>query len=284
MTRRKKIHNGKDDKDHLFKGSKVTEYDLFSKAVPHHDRFQRAIVSAVADKIDILKVHYSQGIAQCRNGTPPTFLIVPRENVEDMLYDYDRRINLLLEVAELGVGTGKTLGFLAEKKAHFESIHRLYAVDSSAEMVATTASRFSCRNVIPVHESFESFLAKKNDSLDICYSAYTIHNLRRELQVEAFRAISAAIKVGGYFIDGDLFAEYDSARQKRLFKWQIGMFKKHLPKQLRDEWIAHYTADSNCYLTLEETIRLLQAFGFSSEIIFRQKLEGIIVAKKIREV
>lgn len=280
IRRNKKL----DDKDHLFKGSKVTDYDLFSKAVPHHDRFQRTIVSAVAEKIDILRVHHRQGIAQYRNGIPPTFLIAPRESVEEMIFDFNRHIDLLLEVAELGVGTGKTLGFLAEKKAYFESIYRLYAVDSSAEMVATTASRFRCRNVIPVHESFESFLRKKQDSLDICYSAYTIHNLSRELQVEAFRAISNAIRIGGYFIDGDLFAEYDSERQKKLFKWQIGMFKKHLPKKLRDEWIAHYTADSNCYLTLDETIRLLQAFGFSSEIIFRQKLEGVIVAKKIREI
>ena len=273
------------DKDSLFKGEKASDYDYFKKAVPHHDRFQRAIADAVDERINFLHIYH-----QNRKLTDTVFIdpkeVPPSYDNEEMISNLDRIIGqkkkLSLQMAELGVGSGVTLGFVARKRRYLTGVDTLYAVDLSKAMIDITASRFSGRKLKLVTDDICSFLSTKTNKLHLCYSAYTIHNLSREQQVEIFHAISKSLVVGGYFVYGDLFAYENSIKQTKIFEWQLNMFKRHLPSQLSDEWTSHYTSDRNNYLTFENAALILQACGFATEPRYREKLEGIIVAKKIR--
>jgi hypothetical protein len=92
--------------------------------------------------------------------------------------------------------------------------------------------------------------------------------------------IFESLKSGGCFIDGDIFAYADSKIQRRVFEWQVSMYGKKVPSPHKEEWIAHIIADQKIYFILEQAVSLLEKIGFAVEVMFREKLEVVLLAKK----
>lgn len=236
-------------KDALFRGDRAKEYDKFELAVPHYRHFQATVGRLV----------------------------------EMVAQESTNKTRKRITIAECGVGTGNTLEAVTKTTHKLRKIKQLFAVDASPEMIEIAIRRVKNPKVIAVREDFLKFLIDRTRSdqhLDCIYSAYTIHNLRQEQQLSIFRGIFEKLNKGGYFIDADLLAHPNAQIQKSDFEWQLRMFKKHLHPKLAEEWIEHYREDAKRYFKLEELIDILREIGFQIDVVFREKLEAIIIAKK----
>lgn len=234
-------------KDGLFHGARAHEYDDFGKAIPHHDTFQREVAQVVRERV---------------HGT-----VVGGRGAM---------------VAELGVGTGITLSFVIEETRGLRGIQRLFAIDPSAEMVRMVGADFKSLKIETAVAGILDYLQIQppGRDFDIIYSAFTIHNMPQEEQMEIFSRIYRNLGSGGAFVDGDIFAYDDPAVQAQVFEWYLERFRSELPGPLRGEWIAHYHADAPNYFTLMQALSLLTRAGFEVSVRFREKLEAVILATK----
>lgn len=237
------------DKNTLFRGNRAKDYDKFELAIPHHRRFEATVGKVVA------------------MATQEQFCRTKRE----------------VQIAECGVGTGYTLNAVKKATRNLKGIERLFAVDNSQEMVEIVREQTKNPRIRIVREDFLNFLVDltmRGERIDCIYSAYTIHNIPPERQRSIFLAIFHKLEPGGFFIDADILAHSNHQIQKIEFEEQLRRFKKHLPPELAEEWIAHYQEDAKNYFKLDELIEILRKIGFFVDIVFREKLEAIIIAKK----
>lgn len=237
------------NKNALFSGDKAKEYDKFKLAIPHHRRFQATVGKVVA-----MVAH--DRFCRTRNG---------------------------MQIAECGVGTGCTLNAVKKATRNLKGIERLFAVDANQEMAEIVRGNTKNPKIRVVREDFLNFLvdmAMAGERIDGVYSAYTIHNIPPERQESIFLAIFHKLDLGGFFVDADILAHSNPQIQKIEFEEQLQRFKKHLPPKLAEEWIDHYQKDAQNYFKLDELIEILRKIGFVVDIVFREKLEAVILAKK----
>jgi len=233
-------------KDRVFQCKDPKDYEVFSLAIPHHDEFQRKTAEVVSQNIGKPDAGSGRECALC----------------------------------EIGPGTGVTLSFLLQQTNNLQGINYLDAVDNSSEMIRILKSNYADPRIRIIEADILDFLGSCTEYYDGIYSAYTIHNLEQEMQKEIFRGVFKSLKSGGCFVDGDIFAYADKEAQKRVFEWQIGMYEKHVPSPQKEEWIAHVLADSRIYFVLKEAVAILRRIGFEVEVVFREKLEAVILARK----
>ncbi len=234
------------DKDALFTGRLAKEYDLFPRAVPHHDEFQRTI----------------------------------GRFVNEVIVKPAKREGLGAIIAECGPGTGLTLSMVSAETNGFEGIDRVYAVDKSPAMIRLCSRRFSNPKIEFVTLDFIRFLDTLDARLDGVYSAYVLHNLAHKSQVAIFKAIHDRLRQGGHFVNGDMFAYSNPAMEKMQFEWRLERFRRELPPKLAAYWISHSHRDSTRYFTLEGLYPILADIGFETSLVYRNEMEGVIVAKK----
>jgi tRNA (cmo5U34)-methyltransferase len=234
------------DKDVVFKGEKAKEYSQFQKAVPHHKRFYMKVGQLVGDEV-------KDGLQKKKGG---------------------------VVVCDVGVGIGLSLSNVWNQPNIQDKISRLFAVDISAEMIEQAREQFDDPKIIFINQNILDFLDNPGIVFDGFYSACTIHNYSHNVQEEIYRRIFKSLRRDGFFVNGDLFSYTDPKIHKRIFEWYISMCNKHLTSPQREDWIEHYHADQKNYFTLEQGVYLLGEIGFKVKVMFREKLETVILAKK----
>jgi SAM-dependent methyltransferase len=243
----KMMKTSKTDKNNVFRQENAKKYHLTTLAITHHDSFQRKVAQVVLAEV-----------------------------VEPA-----RRMKKEANLCELGVGTGVSLSFLLQETSNLQGVNRLYAVDISPAMIEEAKKEIDQSKVDYINEDAVDFLPNIR-RLDGIYSVYTIHNLIQEKQKRIFEMIFDSLKKEGCFIYGDLLAYSDSKDQRKAFDWLISRFENTLPSPQREQWIRHIHEDQENYFTLEKVVSFLESIGFKVQVLFREKLEAILLAKKDR--
>jgi len=236
-----------------FAGTIGQEYELFARAVPHHDAFQRAIGEAV-------KRHFFSSQAAPVKGIEIGFgkghttheLLSAREDLN--LRAIDNEVLMLHDAKN-------NLGFWL-KSGRLSLIH--------ADALAYLQGLDSC-------------------SVDMVASAYTIHNLSREARETLLKEIYRVVRPGGVFVNGDKYAEAEGVHEESL-RWQLEKFDTVFGEggrpDLRDQWREHYLLDDTPTFRFPEAeaIQLLERVGFTPVAnSFRERMEAVLVATRAQK-
>jgi ubiquinone/menaquinone biosynthesis C-methylase UbiE len=127
----------------------------------------------------------------------------------------------------------------------------------------------------------------KKNSVDIITSGFVFHNMPRAWRAKMFKAIFAALKPGGVFINADKMAPDDEKKHRSDFIWQMKrIVQAHISAgrdDLAREWLLHYLRDNQpeYIFTEKEAREVLKKIGFAQVKIFgRSRMDAAVVAKK----
>ncbi|MEK9158146.1 MAG: class I SAM-dependent methyltransferase [Patescibacteria group bacterium] len=221
------------------------DYNLFKKAVPWHDDFQKKVG-------DFLSSYFSN-----REG----------------------RITLV----EAGTGTGLTTLVLLNslENTHIISVEN---EPKMLAVARGSLKDFKDRVDFVENDILSALKGMDSESVDGFASAYTIHNLPPDYRNELFVEISRVIKKDGIFVNADKYAREGDAHVADLSEQieDFNFFDGLGRSDLKEKWTKHYLEDDEIKITEKEQIEILNELGFTNiETIFRERLEAIIKAEKI---
>ena len=218
------------------------EYELLKLAIPHHDEFQ-AVVGDILSSIDTVNP----------------------------------------KIIEIGCGTGITTSII-DKAIDAD----ITSVDIEESMITRARSKEYRNNVNFTCSDIINFLKKQeDDSIDVVVSGYTLHNLEARLRQEVCREIYRVLKTKGLFINADKMALDNKLEYKKVFEEQIAaydIFRGIGHSDLADQWVKHYHVDNSEDIVLVEGDYkgCLSEISFGQvDTVYREKLECVVVAKKI---
>jgi tRNA (cmo5U34)-methyltransferase len=221
-----------------------SEYNLFEKAVPHHDEFQDKVGETIKDYAATLQSD-------------------------------------VISVVEGGCGTGLTtirvLG--ADKRIKVIGIDN---EEKTIIQAKTILGDFVDRVTLEQEDLLEALRKLPDKSVDIYTSVWVIHNLPPEYRAKLFPEIARVLKKGGLFINGDKYARDDESAYKQDFENQINAFDefdKIERPDLKKEWTEHYRQDEKIKISESEQIKILEGLGFKDvKVQYRKGMEAIISA------
>lgn len=153
------------------------------------------------------------------------------------------------EILDLGCGTGIELEeyFLLNPEAHITGI------DLSEGMLDALAAKFPDKKLNLVNGShFEvPFEEKKYDA---AVSVESLHHFTKEQKLSLYRKLCRALKVGGYFILTDYFAESEALE----VEYFANLAKLKQEQNIVDDEFYHY----DTLLTVEHEAEVLKEAGF----------------------
>lgn len=182
-----------------------------------------------------------------------------------IVFAYCERSASEKRLLEVGCGTGITTGFLL---AGVENIC-VTALDSDKVMLAAAERRV---RVYKSRVKFETedavaFCSKAQHPWDIVVSAFTLHNLGREHQIEVLKGIRGVLGSGGVFVLADYAVKEGDDRIVSFRKHVEELFDVLIPKaqyMALKEWIVHTLDDMQDTRVQDETelLKMLAAAGF----------------------
>lgn len=153
------------------------------------------------------------------------------------------------EVLDLGCGTGLELEeyFLLNPEAHITGI------DLSDAMLDALDRKFPDKNLNLVKGSYFEvpFEEKKYDA---AVSVESLHHFTKEQKLSLYRKLCRALKVGGYFILTDYFAESEALETE----YFANLAKLKQEQNITDDEFYHYDTP----LTVEHEAEVLKEAGF----------------------
>jgi tRNA (cmo5U34)-methyltransferase len=218
------------------------EYNLFEKAVPHHDEFQDKVGEAIKDYAATLQSD-------------------------------------VISVVEGGCGTGLTtirvLG--ADKRIKVVGIDNEEKTINQAKAILED---FGDRVTLEQEDLLEALRKISDESVDIYTSVWVIHNLPPEYRAKLFPEIARVLKKGGLFINGDKYARDDQSTHQQDFDNQIKAFDAFDTIErpdLKKEWTDHYHQDEKIKISESEQIQILKDLGFKDiKVQYRKGMEAVI--------
>lgn len=220
------------------------DYNLFNKAVPHHDEFQ--------DKIGEIIKEYSKSL-----------------KAETLM------------VVEGGSGTGlTTLRILnADERIKVLGIDNEEKTISQAQQILED---YRGRVQLQKSDLIEALYTIPDRTVDIFASAWVLHNLVPSYRATLFPEIARILKSGGLFVNGDKCAQNDKDEHQRDLQRQLeafNVFDELGRTDLKEKWIEHYHEDEKIKLTEEEQTLALGNLGFTNiSVAYRNGMEAIITA------
>jgi tRNA (cmo5U34)-methyltransferase len=228
-----------------FSGSIGEEYNLFRRAVPHHEKFQDEVGKQLRlfceqltkSKVNVVEAGIGTGITTIRIlGADPRIFVTAIDNEAKMI---------------------------RQAKARFS--------DSEDRIDFIATDLLTAIKKIP------------RDSVDAFVSAYTLHNFLPSYRKELFGEISRILGRPGLFLNADKYASDDPATHAKDLKEQFTALRvlgKMGRPDLEKEWNAHYLEDEKNKITEGEQVSALKELGFKNiKITFRKGLEAVIRAE-----
>ncbi len=205
------------------------EYELFRKAVPHHDNIQEGVIS-------ILKNHLAS--------MPET------------------------KVLEIGFGTGITSAQIldSDKNINLTAVDNEVSMLRKAE---AALSAFNGRFDLEIEDGLKFLRQQNAETFDAVISVWVIHNFDFEYRNEFLKELYRILKPGGIFINGDKIAVDDFVEHEKHLYWQMKQFDiyEDLGKpEIKNEWVQHYLEDEkpNKILYEREFKNILESLGFKN--------------------
>lgn len=212
---------------------------------------------------------------------------------EDMLIMHPNRekmIDIALEVfqgepklaLELGAGTG----FLTDKFVKMWPDAKIVAVDSSKDMLDLAKTRLGERalNVEFIEEDFRTLDFPEN-SLDAVFSTFALHHLDPEEKLNLLTKVHSFLKPGGWFLNGDLVVNADSAVEERIQALRVdGVIRRNggekeqfsTPEATRAFLDELETSSGDQPVTLQEDLEILRKAGFEGVTSFWQEYREVV--------
>jgi polar amino acid transport system ATP-binding protein len=220
------------------------QYNLFKKAIPHHDEFQDKLGQVIKKYSATLK----DAVLSAIDGGCGTGLTTVR------ILEADKRI--------------KVIGIDSEEKT----------IDQAHEILKEYENRVTLQTA----DLLEALKKIPSESVDIFASVWVIHNLTPKYRKDLFAEITRVLKKGGLFINGDKYARNDSTAHTQDLEAQIrafDAFDEMKRPDLKKEWTEHYRKDDKIKITEQAQNKILKDLGFKKiENQYRQGLEAIITA------
>lgn len=218
------------------------EYNLFNKAVPHHEEFQNRVG-------EIIKT-YSATLG-----------------------------NDTISVVEGGVGTGITTVRILDADKHIK-VEGIDNEEKTIHQARVILKDYGDRISLQKEDLLEAMRKIPSKSVDIFASVWVIHNLAPEYRADLFIEIARILKSGGLFINGDKYARDDRQAHNEDFEGQIRAFDSFDTigrPDLKKEWTDHYHQDEKIKISESEQTKTLEDLGFKEVAIqYRQGMEAII--------
>lgn len=176
-------------------------------------------------------------------------------------------------VVDVGTGTGA----LARAVLGALPGARITAVDEDVDILDLARQRLAETG----HVSFErcSFLDFAWPACDAVTASLALHHVRTsERKLQLYRDIRRAIRGNGLLVSADCCPSSD----KRLAEIERAAWRRHLRATYSDAETDGFFAawaDADVYVPLREEIALMDAAGFSADVIWRQAPMAVIVAR-----
>ncbi len=232
--------------DTRFSGSLGEEYELFQRAVPHHEEFQGKVT-------DIVRAFVG-----------------------------DKEVSTLV-IVEAGTGTGITTECIlsAHPDIHVRSLDTEEHMLSKARERLVDFSR----RVTLIHEDILTYLREQNDqSIDAFISAYTIHNFDPDVRSELMQEVARTLKQGGLYLNADKYALDDKEEHIKSLRLQQDLFRvfgQFGRPDLQIAWLQHYLEDDHIRFSEAEQRELLAEAFPNLQTVYRNGMEAIMLGKKL---
>lgn len=220
------------------------EYNLFNKAVPHHDEFQGKVGEIIKDYSSSLKA-------------------------ED------------ISVVEGGCGTGITTTRILEADKRIKVIG-IDNEEKTIKQARAILEEYGDRVDLKKEDLLTALKSLPDKSVDIFASVWVIHNLAPEYRTQLFSEIARVLKIGGLFINGDKYARNEADLHAEDLENQIkafDIFDTLDRSDLKQEWTGHYHEDEKIKITENEQISILKSLEFHNTTVeYRKGMEAIITS------
>ena len=217
-----------------------------------------------------------------------------------------------LRILDLGAGTGSWIDLLSDALGGGNFV----AVDYSPQMLGVLRNKHSRRAPVEVdvvdgdftQESCWKSIERPEDGFDLVVSAYALHHVSMQARRFVHRNVAQALRLGGLFVNLDLFAYSDSevsswaidldldwirsqhekpGHSERLrHDWVYkGDGDKERQRRSGRQWLEHYHT-SNHPIVLEDELDLLGSVGGFSQslVLYRAIQSAVVVTEKAKEV
>lgn len=232
--------------DKRFYGKAGKEYELFKLACPHYDVLQKTLAEEILKSVN------------------------------------DRKA----EALELGCGPGYTTYEVLRKVPNI----RITSVDNESTMIKKAKyvlSEFIKESKVQLIEqdALEYLKNQKKNSFDVFFSAFTLHNLKKDYREELLKELHRVLKDKGIFVNADKYANNDPSEHLDDLNWQINNFNvydKGGRADLKEVWTKHYKEDNKEEIIMieDEAMKQMKEIGYEGiKKVFREKMEAIIIAK-----
>ncbi len=205
---------------------------------------------------------------------------------KNIIHAIDRKEDDLFKALEVGTGPGETTLFFFKKFLKAEVI----CVDNEKVMVDQAKENlreYKERTSFVLSDALEYLKSLENNSIDVFFSGYTLHNFNQEYRVDFLKEIFRVLKPNGVFVNGDKYALDDLKERCKAFNWSIQRFLNVYPKNEREnlcyDWIIHMSEDEGKEKIMPESVskKLMQEIGFKEiSIKYREKMEAVLFARK----
>lgn len=208
----------------------------------------------------------------------PYYKLLHEELLKCLPVDKSRPLRIL----DLGVGTGKTLGYLLNSFPNAQGV----GVDLFSSMLDRAKVNLSdYTNQIEFIQRDMREVNFEPSSFDIVISVLAIHHLADVEKKEVFSSIQKWLAPGGVFMLGDWISFDDphlvdianTIANKHVTEMAEN---KQIPKKAADDWIAHWR-NVNLPATVDEQLSWMKQIGFSyASCIFQYYGIALMMARK----
>ena len=160
------------------------------------------------------------------------------------------------KVLDLGCGTGLEL----EEYFSLNPSAKITGIDLSKGMLAALATKFPDKDLQLICQSYFDVDFEK-EKYDAAVSVESLHHFVSEKKLELYKKLREALKLDGYFVLTDYFAESKELEAEYFENFKI--LKKE--QGIEDDAFYHYDTP----LTVEHEIEMLNAAGFAKVEILR---------------
>ena len=158
--------------------------------------------------------------------------------------------NANAKILDLGCGTGLELDYYFKINPKAE----VTGIDLASGMLDELKRKHSCKKLKLIKGSYFD-IPFSEGTYDACVSVESLHHFIENDKSKLYRKLYDSLKIGGYFILTDYFAEDDEYEES--FLNELDSLKKK--QGITDNEIYHYDTP----LTVAHEVRALRAGGFS---------------------
>jgi tRNA (cmo5U34)-methyltransferase len=233
--------------DRRFSGKAGDDYELFKPAIPWHDDFQAWVGELVAEH-------------------------------------HVRTDVLVLPALELGVGTANT----TLPVLHHATGIPIVGVDNEPTMLEQARINLPADGSVTLHEAdiLTFLLSQKEDSFGSCFTAWTLHNLKRTTRQRVYRELARVLQPGAVLVQFDKIVRSADLPCERHADFSdqiqrvIDVFEGIGRPDLVSEWVMHYLEDEHPDVVMTEPATRQDLFvaGFPRVTFYDRKGMDVIMS------